>query len=73
MKKLNLKFVSVTYALKAKDILNEQGIKSYVKKNPNPKKGEGCGYYLLIPKAPDNTANMLKIRGLDFTEATWDK
>lgn len=73
MRNISLKFNSVTYALKAKDILKEQGMKSYIKKNPNPKKGEGCGYFLVIPEAKENVESTLKFHGLTFTEAKWDK
>lgn len=69
--KLIVKLNSVTYALKANTVLQRKNIKSVVKKNPNPKKGEGCGYLLIVPNAPNNTVEFLKENGVDIKEAVW--
>lgn len=71
--KLIIKLTSVTYAIKARDILKSKGIKSIVQKNPNPDKGEGCGYILVVQNAPEDTVNTLKFYGIDIKEAVWKK
>lgn len=48
MIKAIFKFNSVTYAIKAKNTAERFGAKTKMQKNPNPKKGEGCGYSLFV-------------------------
>ena len=48
MDKVNFKFNSITYAIKAKNTAERLGCKTRLIKNPNPKKGEGCGYNLIV-------------------------
>ncbi|MCH5189238.1 MAG: DUF3343 domain-containing protein [Oscillospiraceae bacterium] len=48
MDKVNFKFNSITYAIKAKNTAERLGCKTRLFKNPNPKKGEGCGYNLIV-------------------------
>lgn len=48
MYKAIFKFNSVTYAIKAKNIAERFGAKTKMQKNPNPRKGEGCGYSLIV-------------------------
>lgn len=48
MERAIFKFNSVTYAIKAKNIAERFGAKTKIQKNPNPKKGEGCGYSLTV-------------------------
>lgn len=71
--KLIVKLNSVTYALKANTVLQRNNIKSVVQKNPNPKKGEGCGYILTVQNAPANTLEILKDNGVVVVEAEWKK
>lgn len=73
MKRLKIKLNSVTYAMKAKDILKSKGIESIVRKNPKPKSGEGCGYTLVVKSAPENTVDILRFNGVEVIEAVWDK
>lgn len=42
------KFNSITYAIKAKEIAERMRYKTKLTKNPNPVKGEGCGYRLTV-------------------------
>ena len=58
MKRLKIKFSSVTYALSAKDIIQKNGGNVTMGKNTNPGKNEGCGYYLIIS---DNSEKYLKL------------
>ena len=48
MDKVNFKFNSITYAIKAKNTAERLGCKTRLFKNQNPKKGEGCGYNLIV-------------------------
>lgn len=57
MKKNLIVIGSVTYALKAKNLLFENGIKSYMERNKETKQFS-CGYSLFIPL---NTEKAIKI------------
>lgn len=48
MNKASFKFNSITYAIKAKNTAERFGCKTKMIKNPNPKKGDGCGYNLIV-------------------------
>lgn len=48
MNKAIVKFSSVTYALKAKGIVENYGGKAIIRKNKKATAGEGCGYNLII-------------------------
>lgn len=39
---------SITYALKAQELLQKRGIFSYVEKTPKELSGRSCGYSLII-------------------------
>ncbi|MBQ7296182.1 MAG: hypothetical protein IJW86_08345 [Clostridia bacterium] len=43
-----IKFESQTLGEKAKRLLNDKGIKSMLKRNPNPNHKEGCNFALFI-------------------------
>ena len=69
--KLILKFNSVTYALKAQNVLKAKHIKHVLGKNPNPKKGDGCGYIITVYNANRQTAAYLDSKNLGYKEAVW--
>lgn len=48
MNKAIVKFSSVTYAMKAKGLVENYGGKAIVRKNSKTVTGEGCGYSLVI-------------------------
>ncbi|MBR5203062.1 MAG: hypothetical protein IKW45_07340 [Clostridia bacterium] len=48
MNKAIVKFSSVTYALKAKGIVENYGGKAIIRKNKQATATEGCGYNLII-------------------------
>lgn len=48
MSKSYIKVNSVTHAIKAKNLLNSQGIYAQVIRNDKPDKREGCGYAVLV-------------------------
>lgn len=50
---------SVTYAMKGKDLLFRQGIRSYVERIPQS--GEsGCGYGVYVPERADEAEKILQ-------------
>lgn len=48
MSKSYIKVNSVTHAIKAKNLLNSQGIYAQVIRNDKPDKRDGCGYSVLV-------------------------
>ena len=48
MSKSYIKVNSVTHAIKAKNLLNSQGIYAQVIRNDKPDKREGCGYAVFV-------------------------
>lgn len=65
MNKAIIKFSSVTYALKAKEIVEHTGGGATLRKNPAPSKNEGCGYSLTVNgnlKVIIDLLNMNKIK-----------
>ncbi|MBR0541431.1 MAG: DUF3343 domain-containing protein [Clostridia bacterium] len=69
--KLIIKLNSVTYALKAKEALRKNGISSKIYKNPNPKKGEGCGYILSVNNANKNVLRILETNRVETVDVQW--
>lgn len=67
MNKAIIKFSSVTYALKAKDVITGNGGKVQIRKNPNPKKGEGCGYSLTVVGNISRIISLLDINKIKYT------
>ena len=43
-----IKFETHTFGEKAKKLLREEGIKSVLKRNPNPNHKEGCNFALFV-------------------------
>ena len=73
MNRLIIKVGSVTFALKARDILSARNIRSFVRKPPNPSKGEGCGYSLVVPNATESVIGVLRLSGIEILETQWEK
>lgn len=48
MKRAIIKFSSVTHALNAKKVIENNGGRVTIGKKTSPKKNEGCGYYIII-------------------------
>ncbi|MCH5190865.1 MAG: DUF3343 domain-containing protein [Oscillospiraceae bacterium] len=67
MNKAIIKFSSVTYALKAKDVITDNGGKAQIRKNPNPKKGEGCGYSLIAVGNISRIISLLDTNKIKYT------
>lgn len=66
MNKAVIRFSSVTYALKAKEIAEKNGGRATLRKNPNPRKNEGCGYTLIVAGNTEKIINMLTLNRVRF-------
>lgn len=64
--RVNIKFSSVTYALRAKEIIEQNGGKAEIRKNPNPKRNEGCGYIITTSGNTDKIINLLNINKVKY-------
>lgn len=58
---------SVTYAMKAKDLLFRQGIRSYVERIPKTE-SNGCGYGVYVPQDSDRAARILQENNIRILE-----
>jgi len=63
MKKMRIKVGSVTYAMKAKAVLQRYGLRVQIIKTAKPMKNEGCGYSLVVPATDLNVAEILRRSG----------
>lgn len=66
MNRVNIKFSSVTHALRAKEIIEQNGGKAYIRKNSNPKKGEGCGYSITLYDNVDKYIKLININKIKY-------
>lgn len=55
---------SVTYAIKAKEILRRNGILASVEKITTTENDIGCGYAVAIKENPDEAVELLKSKGV---------
>ncbi len=55
---------SVTYAMKAKSILDKYSIKSYIQRTPKNVGVRSCGYCLFVPEEPDEAEALLRQNGV---------
>ena len=67
MDKVNFKFNSITYAIKAKNTAERLGCKTRLIKNQNPKKGEGCGYNLIVSGNSSEVKKTFDDRKIKYT------
>ncbi len=68
---LEIKLSSVTYALKARELLLRRNVKSKIIKNPSPKKGEGCGYLLTVFNPPFDVKSYLEQSNIAVRDAVY--
>ena len=54
---------SITYAMKSRDILFQNGIKSYVERTPRSA-NTGCGYSIYVPIRTDEAERILSGMGI---------
>lgn len=66
MNKAIVKFSSVTYALKAKRIVENYGGKAIVRKNSKATAGEGCGYSLVIFGNVNGMKNLFDLNKIKY-------
>ena len=55
---------SVTYAMKAKSILDQYNIRSYIQRTPKNTGVKSCGYCLFVPSKTDEAEQLLRKRGV---------
>lgn len=55
---------SITYAMKAKDILIRRGIRSDIVRTPKHNSPTGCGYSLFVPKRFDEAVSVISSSGI---------
>ena len=51
---------SVTYAMKAKSILDKYKIRSYIQRTPRNTAIKSCGYCLFVPEQTDEAEKLLR-------------
>lgn len=66
MNKAIIRFSSVTYALKAKEIIENAGGRATLRKNPAPSKTEGCGYSLTVNGNLNVIINLLDMNRVKY-------
>lgn len=71
MQKLLIQVGSVTYAMKAKSVLQRHGLHASVIKTANPKKNEGCGYSVSVENPQVNVAVLLQRENIDILGTKW--
>lgn len=62
-----VKFTSVTYALKAKEIIEKYGGKAVLRKNNKMTVGEGCGYKLIVNGNINRIINLLDLNRIKYS------
>ncbi len=60
MSKKGIKVGSVTYAMKGRDLLQKNGYKAYLTRNPHPEEDEGCGYVIYVMNPDKKCFELLK-------------
>ena len=55
---------SVTYAMKAKEILYQHHIRAYIQRTPKNSGIKSCGYCLFVPTDPDKAEDILRRKGI---------
>ncbi|MGN0570572.1 MAG: putative Se/S carrier-like protein [Candidatus Fimenecus sp.] len=73
MKNVTIKVGSVTYAMKAKNILQHYGMRAKVIKTVSTKKNEGCGYSVLVENPKQNIGELLRREGIAVSEMKWSQ
>lgn len=66
MNRVNIKFSSVTHAMRAKEIIEQNGGKAVIRKNLKPRQGEGCGYGITLYENPDKYIKLININKIKY-------
>ena len=64
MNKKGIKVGSVTYAMKGRDLLQKNGYKAYLTRDPHPVDNEGCGYVIYVNNIEKRCFDILKKGGI---------
>lgn len=64
MNKTLLMMSSITYAIKARDLLVSYGYRSYIETTPGHLDKVGCGYSVSVNGNADEAENILKANGI---------
>ena len=67
MSKKGIKVTSVTYAMKGRDLLQKNGYKAYLTRNPHPEDDEGCGYVIYVNNLDKRCFEILKRNKIKVT------
>ena len=59
---------SITYAIKAKELLNKLGLFCEIEKTPKDL-ASGCGYSIKVRDEPEKIKKLLKERGIGWRES----
>ena len=60
MEKQLIMFASITFAIKARDVLKKHGIASYLERTPMNLKVTSCGYSLHVPRDMQKAVRLLE-------------
>lgn len=66
MNKAIVKFSSVTYAMKAKVVVESNGGKAFVKRNIKKTNTEGCGYSLVVEGNVSKFLNLFDLNRVKY-------
>ncbi len=64
MSKKGIKVGSVTYAMKGRDLLQKNGYKAYLTRNPYPDEEDGCGYVIYVNNMDKKCFEVLRCNGI---------
>ena len=64
MSKKGIRVGSVTIAMKGRDLLQKNGYKAYLTRNPLPEKDEGCGYVIYVNNIDERCFSILRKAGI---------
>lgn len=64
MSKKGIKVGSVTYAMKGRDLLQKNGYKAYLTRNPYPDEEDGCGYLIYVNNMDKRCFDILRRNGI---------
>ena len=64
MKKELILLPSVTYAMKAKSILDRYHIRSYIQRTPKNVAVKSCGYCIFVPNRAQDAESILREHGV---------
>ncbi len=57
---------SITYAMRGRELLQRNGIKSVIERTPKNSQRQGCGYSLRVPSGIEEAERILKENGIKY-------